>query len=64
MGIHHFFLNDGVIMSQDSQNPAIVKKPKLLDQACNHKVIRDAIRTKDYTMKTEEAHIHWIQIWS
>jgi len=42
-------------MSQDSQNPANVKKPKLLDQ------VRNALRTKNYSMKTEEAYIHWIK---
>jgi len=42
-------------MSQDSQNPANVKKPKLLDQ------VRNALRTKHYSMKTEEAYIHWIK---
>ena len=36
-------------MSQNSQRPAIVKKPKLLDE------VRNAIRTKHYSMKTEEA---------
>jgi len=43
------------------QNPAVEKTPKLLDQACDRKVIRDAIRTKHYSMKTEEAYIHWIK---
>ena len=42
-------------MSQVSENPTIVKKPKLLDQ------VRDAIRTKHYSMKTEQAYIHWIK---
>jgi len=42
-------------MSQDSQNPAIVKKPKLLDQ------VRHALRTKHYAMKTEQAYVHWIK---
>ena len=42
-------------MSQVSENSAIVKKPKLLDQ------VRDAIRTKHYSMKTEEAYVHWIK---
>ena len=42
-------------MSQDSQNPTIVKKPKLLDQ------VRHALRTKHYAVKTEEAYVHWIK---
>ena len=56
-----FYVNDGAIMSQDSQNAAIIKKPKLLNEACDRKVIRNAIRTKHYSMKTEEAYIHWIK---
>lgn len=42
-------------MPQDGQNHAIVKKPKLLDQ------VRNALRIKHYSMKTEEAYIHWIK---
>jgi integron integrase len=42
-------------MSQDSQNPTIVKKPKLLNQ------VRHALRTKHYAVKTEEAYVHWIK---
>jgi integron integrase len=42
-------------MSQDSQNPTIVKKPKPLDQ------VRHVLRTKHYAMKTEEAYVHWIK---
>ncbi|KAB2832909.1 MAG: hypothetical protein F9K48_09550 [Candidatus Brocadia sp.] len=30
-------------------------KPKLLDQ------VRDAIRVKHYSMRTEEAYVHWIK---
>ena len=41
-------------MSQDSQNPTTIKKPKLLDE------VRNALRTKHYSMKTEEAYVHWI----
>ncbi|MDW7681643.1 MAG: integron integrase, partial [bacterium] len=40
-------------MSQVNQTPAIVKQPKLLDQ------VRDAIRTKHYSIKTEQAYVHW-----
>lgn len=42
-------------MPQDNQNPAIVKKPKLLDE------VRNALRTKHYSMKTEKAYVHWIK---
>ncbi len=38
-------------MSQVSENSTIIKKPKLLDQ------VRDAIRTKHYSLKTEEAYM-------
>jgi len=48
-------MNDGAIMSQDSQTSTPVKEPKLLDQ------VRAAIRTKHYSMKTEEAYVHWIK---
>jgi len=48
-------------MSQDCQTLTIVKKLMLLDQACNLKVTRDAIRTKNYSMKPEEAYVHWIK---
>jgi hypothetical protein len=30
-------------------------KPKLLDQ------VRDAIRTRHYSYRTEEAYVHWIR---
>ena len=30
-------------------------KPKILDQ------VRDAIRVKNYSMRTEEAYVHWIK---
>ena len=42
-------------MEHGIQNPPGAKQPKLLDQ------VRDAIRTKHYSLKTEEAYIHWIQ---
>ena len=35
--------------------PTIKNKPKLLDQ------VRNVLRTKHYSMKTEEAYIHWIK---
>ena len=42
-------------MSQVSHNSATGNKPNLLDQ------VRDAIRTKPYSIKTEEVYVHWIQ---
>jgi len=42
-------------MFQNSQTSSPVKKPKLLDQ------VRAAVRTKHYSMKTEEAYVHWIK---
>ena len=42
-------------MSQVSHNLTTDKKPKLLDQ------VREAIHTKHYSIKTEEAYIHWIK---
>ena len=36
-------------------NYAGAKQPKLLDQ------VKNAIRTKHYSMKTEEAYVHWIK---
>ena len=34
---------------------AAQQKPKLLDQ------VRDAIRTRHYSYRTEEAYVHWIK---
>ena len=42
-------------MEQITENLPVEKKPKLLDQ------VRNTLRTKHYSMKTEEAYIHWIQ---
>ncbi len=33
----------------------VEKKPKLLDQ------VREAIRTKHYSLRTEEVYVHWIK---
>ena len=35
--------------------PAVTPKPKLLDQ------VREAIRTRHYSPRTEEAYVHWIK---
>ncbi len=42
-------------MFQDGQTSTPVKQTKLLDQ------VRAAIRTKHYSMKTEEAYVQWIK---
>lgn len=44
--------NTGAVMSHNS---TIEKKPKLLDQ------VRIAIRTKHYSLRTEEAYVQWIR---
>ena len=36
-------------------NLAAVRKPKLLDQ------VRDAIRTRHYSLRTEDTYAHWIK---
>ena len=46
---------DGVVMSHLSQNFTAEKKPKLLDQ------VRLAIRTKHYSLRTEESYVSWIK---
>jgi len=38
-----------------TRTPPIVPKPKLLDQ------VREAIRTRHYSGKTEKAYVHWIK---
>ena len=42
-------------MQQITENLPVEKKPKLLDQ------VRNTLRTKHYSMKTEEAYIYWIK---
>ena len=42
-------------MNQITEHPPVQKKPKLLDQ------VRYVLRTKHYSMKTEEAYLHWIK---
>jgi len=41
-------------MEQIRENLSVEKKPKLLDR------VRHVLRTKHYSMKTEEAYVHWI----
>ena len=42
-------------MQQITENLPVEKKPKLLDQ------VRNTLRTKHYSMKTEEAYIYCIK---
>ena len=42
-------------MEQVAQNTTVEKKPKLLDQ------VRNTLRTKHYSIKTEKAYVHWIR---
>ncbi len=42
-------------MEQVAQKTADVIKPKLLDQ------VRNTLRTKHYSRKTEQAYVHWIK---
>ena len=37
------------------QTPPAIQKPKLLDQ------VREAIRTRHYSYRTEKAYVHWIK---
>ena len=39
----------------DVSSPPVPPKPKLLDQ------VRQAIRTRHYSPRTEEAYVHWIK---
>lgn len=46
----------GAVMSHDfSDNSTTEKKPKLLDQ------VRSAIRSKHYSLRTEESYVSWIK---
>ena len=38
-----------------AENSVVEKQPKLLDQ------VRNTLRTKHYSMKTEQAYVHWIK---
>jgi hypothetical protein len=42
-------------MEPVTKNPPVEKKPKLLDE------VRNTLRTKHYSMETEEAYIHGIK---
>ncbi len=42
-------------MSEDNYKTPLSYKPKLLDQ------VRAAIRTKHYSIRTEESYVNWIK---
>jgi len=42
-------------MLPSHQNSSAIKKPKLLDQ------VRQTIRTRHYSLRTEEAYVHWVK---
>jgi len=42
-------------MEPATKNLPVEQKPKLLDE------VREAIRTRHYSLKTEEAYVHWIK---
>jgi hypothetical protein len=51
-----FAVIDGGIQKQTDVEPlATVQKPRLLDQ------VREAIRTRHYSNRTEKAYVHWIK---
>jgi integron integrase len=43
------------VFVQPAPLPRVERKPKLLDQ------VRGAIRTRHYSLRTEDTHIHWIK---
>ena len=47
-------INGGLNFKVDVQKAATLPKPKLLDQ------VRQAIRARHYSPKTEESYVHWI----
>jgi hypothetical protein len=48
-------INGGLNFKVDVQKTATLPKPKLLDQ------VRQAIRARHYSPKTEESYVHWIK---
>jgi len=44
----------GISLNNDEVKTISTQKPKLLDQ------VRQALRTKHYSKRTEEAYVHWI----
>jgi hypothetical protein len=48
-------INGGLNFKAGVQKTATLLKPKLLDQ------VRQAIRSRHYSPKTEESYVHWIK---
>lgn len=48
-------IDGGLSIKNGTPTPPTVQKPKLLDQ------VRQAIRTRHYSDKTEKAYVHWIK---
>lgn len=48
-------IDGGLSIKNGTPTPPIVQKPKLLDQ------VRQVIRTRHYSDKTERAYVHWIK---
>ena len=55
--IHHSLavIDGGLSIKNGTPTPPTTPKPKLLDQ------VRQAIRTRHYSPKTEESYVHWIK---
>jgi hypothetical protein len=48
-------IDGGLNFKTDAPTPPVAPNPKLLDQ------VRQAIRTRHYSSKTEESYVHWIK---
>jgi hypothetical protein len=48
-------IDGGLNFKSGAQSLSTTRKPKLLDQ------VREAIRTRHYSPKTEESYVHWIK---
>lgn len=44
-------------IERNATAPAVAQQPRLLDQ------VRAAIRTRHYSLRTEQAYCHWIKRW-
>src|SRR5688500_15781706 len=55
--IHHSLavIDGGINLKNGTPRPPTGQKPKLLDQ------VRQAIRTRHYSPKTEDSYVHWIK---
>jgi integrase len=51
----HPFPTDATFRFHHPPVPVEVRKPKLLDQ------VRDAIRTRHYSLRTEDTYLHWMK---